>query len=93
MQPILTKFWILCNRFYPNFHENVATGADNKSVTSADIESVGQCHHFQKSLSLGYYTANFNQIFTKILLLVLITKVSNQLTLKVKVNVTIYKNH
>ena len=54
-----------------------------KSVTSADLESVGQGHHFQKSLNLGYYTADFNQIFTKMLLLVLTTKVSHQLTLKV----------
>ena len=54
-----------------------------KSVISADLESVGQGHHLQKSLNLGYYTADFNQIFTKMLLLVLITKVSYQLTLKV----------
>ena len=43
----------------------MATGADNKSVTSADLESVGQGHHLQKSLNLGYYTADFNQTFTK----------------------------
>ena len=36
MQPILTKFSRI---------KNVATGADNKSVTSADFESVGQGHH------------------------------------------------
>ena len=52
----------------------MGTGADNKSVTSADLESVGQGHHLQKSLNLGYCTADFNQILTKMLLLVLITQ-------------------
>ena len=47
---------ILYSRLQPNFHQNVATGADNKSVTSADLESVGQDHHLQKPLNLGYYT-------------------------------------
>ena len=76
-------------RFYPNFQQNVSSGADNKSVTSADHESVSQGLQLQGSLNLGYYTAEFNQIFTKMLLLVLITKVSHELTLKIKVEVTI----
>ena len=33
--------------------------------TPADLESVRQGHHLQKSINLGYYTADFNQIFTK----------------------------
>ena len=33
--------------------------------TSADLESVGQGHHLQKSVNLGYYSADFNQILTK----------------------------
>ena len=61
----------------------MATGADNKSVRSADLENVGQGHDLQKSSYLEYFTAGFNQNFTKMLLLVLITKVSDQLTLKV----------
>ena len=84
---------ILYSRFSPNFHQLVATGADNKNVTSADLESVGQDHHSQKSLNIGIYTANFNQMFTKMLQQVLITKVSHQLTLKVYVKLTIYKNY
>ena len=57
----------------------MATGADNKSVTSADIESVGQGHHYQKSLylAIAYYAADIKHIFTKMLLQVLITKVSH----------------
>ena len=84
---------ILHSRFSPNFHQIVATGGDNKNVTSADLESVGQDHHLQKSLNLGIYTADFNQIFNKMLQLVLITNVSHQLTLTVYVKVTIYKNY
>ena len=48
-----------------------------------DLEDVGQVHHLQKSVNLAYYTADFNEIFTKMLLLVLTTKISHQLTLKV----------
>ena len=72
MQPILTKFYQI-----------VATGSENKGITSADLESFGQGHHLHKSLYLGYYTAAFSQLFNKMLLLVLITNVSQQLTLKV----------
>ena len=55
----------------------------NKSVTSADLQRVGLVHHLQKSLNLRYYTADYNQIFTKMLLLVLMKEVSHQLTFKV----------
>ena len=66
-----------------NFHQNVASGADNKSVSSPDLEMVVQGHHLHKSFNLGCYTGDFNQIFSNKLLLALTTKVSNQLTLKV----------
>ena len=76
---------ILYGLFYQNFHQNV-TGAHNKSVTSAVLESVRHGHHLQKSLNVGYYRTDYNQIFTKMLL---VTKVSHQLTVKMKVRVTI----
>ena len=47
----------------------------------ADLEIVGQDHHLQKSLYLGYCTAHFSQSLTKMSLLT--TKASHQLTLKV----------
>ena len=65
-----------------NCHQNFASGADNKSVTSADLEMVVQGYHLHKSVNLGYYTGDFNQIFSNKLLLALTTKVSHQLTLK-----------
>ena len=63
---------------------------NNKNVISADLENVGQGHHLQKSLFLGYYASDFNQTFTKMLLLWLITKALHQLTSKVWANVTFH---
>ena len=44
--------------------------ASNNNATSAGFENVGQGHHLQNSLCLGYYTkADFNQTLTNMMLL------------------------
>ena len=35
---------LLFDRFQPNFHKNYAIGDGNKSITSSDLENVGQGH-------------------------------------------------
>ena len=45
-----------------------------QNVLSYDRENVGQGHHLQKMIYLGFYTADFNQTFTKMMLLWLTTK-------------------
>ena len=44
------------------------------NVISADLKNVGQCHHLQISLYLGYHTADFNPTLTKMMLLDLTKK-------------------
>ena len=53
---------------FTKLYRTDCTLAINKSVISADLENVGQDHHLQKSY-LGYYTADFNQSFTKMMFL------------------------
>ena len=50
-------------------------------------------HHLQKSLYHGFYTADFNKTFTKMILLGLKRNASYQLTLKVQVKVTVHKEY
>ena len=40
---------------------NYSTEASSQNAISADLENVGQVHHLQKSLQVGYYMINFNQ--------------------------------
>ena len=59
---------LLYDGFLLNVYRNNGNVVENKNVISADLQNIGQGHHLQKSY-LGYYTAEFNQTFTKMILL------------------------
>ena len=61
-------------------------------TTSSDLEIVGQGQQLPESLFLSCYTTDFYQTFTEMMALQPATKISYQLTLKIQVKVTIYKN-
>ena len=63
-----------------------------KKRNISDLENVGQGHHLQTTLYLSYYMTDFYQTFIEIMTMWSATKMSYQLTLKMLVKVTIYKN-
>ena len=65
---------LLYDRCLPIIHTNDGTVTSHKNIIYADLENVGQGHYLQKSLYLGYYTTDFNQSSTKLLLLGQTTK-------------------
>ena len=74
--------------FYQSFIEMMAIWLATKCHISWPW-NVGRCHQLQKPLYLGYYTAEFNQTFTKIMQLGLATKAWHQLALKMQGKVTL----
>ena len=73
---------LLYDRLLPNYQRNNSTVASNKNAKSANLDNVGQGHHLQKLLFLGYYMTDFNKTFTKMMQLVLTAKVLYQLIMK-----------
>ena len=53
--------------FYQSFIEMMAMWSATKNVLAVDLLNVGQGHHLQKSLYIGYYTADFNKTFIKMM--------------------------
>ena len=55
-------YQLLYSRFYPNFRQTDATGANNRSVASADFERVDRVT-FHKQQYLSYYQIDFEPNF------------------------------